>query len=184
MIAIYQPGTGRVVKVSSGHDAIPEGCQTIDLDQAAAALAAEGRALLVVGDQVVEDLGPLEAMLCARLDAEAGAARAELMTAAPGQDLTYLDKEAEARRLVAGAVAGIDPDPADFPMLAPEAEACGVDVGTLAAIVIERADSGRRRRALIEALKAGAKLDIYRAEGRAAKEAAAIVDWSAALEAA
>lgn len=177
MIAFYRLDTGRLVKVSNGHDPLPEGCGQIDLDEVASALAAEGRPLLVQGGLVVEDLAALESMLCARLDAEAGAARARLITIAPGQDLTYLDKEAEARRLVAGA----EPDPAAFPMLGPEAQACGVDVGTLAAIVIERADECRRRRARIECLKAGAKLDVYMAEGRAAKEAAAVVDWEAAL---
>jgi hypothetical protein len=173
MIAFFRADTGRVVKVSSGHDAIPEGCESIELDAAATALAAEGRSLLVVDGLVVEDLAALEAMLFTRIDAEAGAARACLLTIAPGQELTYLDKEAEARRLVDG----VDPDPAAFPMLAPEAQACGVDLGTLAVIVIEKADESRRARGAIEALKAGAKMAVAAAEGRAAKEAAAVVNW-------
>lgn len=175
MIAFYRPEDGRVVKVTNGNDAVPDGCGQVDLDGDAIALAAEGCPLLFQGGAIVEDLTAFESMLFARLDAEAGAVRAQLLTVAPGQELTYLDKEAEARRYVPGA------DPAGFPMLAPEAQGRGLSLAALAVIVIDKADQCRLRRGQVEALKAGAKIAIAAASDRAAKEAAAIVDWELAL---
>jgi hypothetical protein len=77
---------------------------------------------------ITKDLGALRASALARLAAEPG---------------VHALKEAEARRVVAGAT--------DAPLLTPEAAARGVTVAVLASAVIAKADAARAALGVAEA---------------------------------
>ena len=62
-----------------------------------------------------------------QIDIAAGRFRRTFITTAPGQEMTYLQKRQEAERYADGD------DPADYPMLAAEAEALGMTLLALSA---------------------------------------------------
>lgn len=121
---------------------------------------------------------PGDVDLHARISAEAGEVRRRFITDVPGQMGTYLVKEAQARAWVATA----SPDPAEHPHLALEAEATGMSVADVAALVIATADHWRLLDARIEAARRGAIVAVQAAETPEAKLAAAEVDWAAVLD--
>jgi hypothetical protein len=127
------------------------------------------------GTAIVEDLAPLTRDLLARIDAECGAFRARFITTIPGQESTYLEKEREARAWAAAS----GPAAEDYPMIAAEAAARGISINAQAALVIAAANAWRPLAAAIEALRMGAKGAVRAAGTRAAKLAAAAVDWEA-----
>lgn len=127
------------------------------------------------GDALIVDLGPLTAQLLERIDAECGAFRQRFITTVPGQEMTYLEKETQARAFVAGA-------PIEAcPFIGQEAGARGISAAAMAAMVIAQADAWRALGAKIETLRMGAKLAVQMATTREAKLAGAAVNWAGAL---
>lgn len=125
------------------------------------------------GEGWVVDWGPLHAELLARINREAGEFRARFITEIPGQQMTYLDKEAQARGLVAGG------DPAAAPMIVGEAKVRGLKLEQMAALVIGRADELRALGALIEVRRVAAGAAVLAASTVEEKRAASVVDWQA-----
>ena len=123
------------------------------------------------------DLARLDLLLHARIDAEAGAVRMRFITDVAGQELTYQRKESEARAWVA------DPEMplAALPFLSAEMAATGADAATCAATIIAAADAWAAIGSAIEGARIGAKRAVSAAMTAAAKEAAAVVDWDAAV---
>lgn len=95
---------------------------------------------------------PIVADCHARIDGVADRA----FTSSASRAARYIRKETEARAYVAA----VEPDDADFPMLAAEAAARGVTVAVLADNVIAAADKYARLAAGIEALRATARIEI------------------------
>lgn len=85
-------------------------------------------------DHFAAALAAAKAAATERINAAVGAARAALITDIPGQQATYLAKEAEARRVLAG-------DIGDTPYLTAEAAATGRPVADIARTVAATADN-------------------------------------------
>lgn len=146
-----------------------EGCTLTELER-------EPGEYDVVGEDgsVFPDLPKIEAMLLARIDAEAGAVRLRFITDTPGQALTYRKKEDEARDHQAG---GAGP----WPMLEAEAAATEQSVAALAAEVFAAANLWVALGAAIEGARMGAKKSVREAESGQAKRDAAVIDWEALI---
>lgn len=130
--------------------------------------------LVLVDQQWQLDATTLNTLLHARIDQEAGQFRGRFLTVAPGQEMTYLRKEEEARALLAG-------DAGAYAFLDAEARATGRTVEQVAGLVVAQADFWLPLGAAIEGLRMGAKMAVTAATTRADKEAAAVVDWEALL---
>jgi hypothetical protein len=128
------------------------------------------------GEALVEDFGPLNTALLAKIDREAGEFRTRFITSIPGQETTYRLKEDEALAWEDGVS-----DPADFPYLREEAAAKGVNVAAIAELVLATAAQWRGLNPKIEAARTAAKDAVLAANTIAAKQAAASVDWEALL---
>lgn len=121
------------------------------------------------------DVAALDAHLHGLVDAEAGAFRCRFITVVPGQEMTYLRKEAEARDLLAS---GAGP----WPMLAATAAALDQPIAELAQEIVKRSDEWTALGAGIEALRLGAKAAVTAAADAETKRNAAEVDWEALLD--
>lgn len=124
-----------------------------------------------------EDFARLNAALHARIDAAAGEARRPFITVIPAQDVMYQRKAAQARAYQADAGA-------PCPSLALEAAARGMSVADLAAEILAIEDMWLAILDATEAARLGAKARVTAVATRAAKEAAAVVDWEAVVAAA
>ncbi|WP_319484519.1 hypothetical protein [uncultured Cohaesibacter sp.] len=105
----------------------------------------------------------LEAAKSIALDAintKIAAERAALLTDMVGQEMIYLAKEAEAKAWQAE----INPDLADYPLLAAEVGITADDADALAALWLLMADQWRKTAARLEAIRLKAKADIAAAE--------------------
>jgi len=122
-----------------------------------------------------DDPAKIDAMLHGLIDGAAGALRLRYITDVPGQQLTYERKEREARAFLEAD----DPDLAAFPFLAAEASATGVEAEEAAQTIVAAADLWSSIGAAIERTRISAKRAVTEAPDRAAKQAAAIVDWEA-----
>ena len=132
-----------------------------------------------VADGEIElDAARLDEDLVAKVDREAGEFRCRFITDVPGQSVTYLVKEDEARRFKAAA----QPDLALFPMLNATAEGRGLAAIEAADLIIATADSWRALAAKIEGRRERAKREIAGAKTIADKQAAAAVDWEGLLQ--
>ncbi|MBB4858254.1 hypothetical protein HNO88_001573 [Novosphingobium chloroacetimidivorans] len=116
------------------------------------------------------DLDIIKVSYAASIDADADKVRSMFITNTPGQMATYLQKEAEARRVLAG-------DTSDTVFLSAEAAAIGVSVADLAAEVVAQADQWRPLGAAIEAARRKAKVAVANATNLAELAAAAKIDW-------
>jgi len=116
----------------------------------------------------------IEAHLHNQVDAQAGEVRKLFITEVPGQEMTYLRKEAEARKYLDDQ----HPSAANYPLLTAEAAATNQEVANLAQTVIANADAWAIAGAQIEALRVSAKDAISRAESVAEMFDAAAVDWA------
>ncbi len=122
------------------------------------------------GSAFVFDGAAILAAAHAAIDAQAEAVRAQFITAAPGQAMTYLQKEAEARAWAA--------NPATLtPILAGEAEAMGVTIAALAADVIANADAWGLIGGKIEGARRAAKRAATEATDAAGIRAATNINW-------
>lgn len=126
------------------------------------------------GEQWVTTCAVLDPILHAKVDEEAGEIRKRYLTTVPGQEMTYLRKEQEARAFM------LDPE-GSYPFLQAEAQATNVTVAELAAVVLANADIWGEIGAAIEGLRMGAKTAITAATTAADKNAAATVDWDGLL---
>jgi len=124
---------------------------------------------------VALDRAKIDPALQRQIDEAAGAFRQHFITDVPGQELTYLRKEAEARDQTSG---GAGP----WPMLEAEAAATNKTLAELAAEVVARADAWVALGAKIEAARQGAKQAVAASETEDGKRSAAAVDWAALLE--
>jgi hypothetical protein len=128
---------------------------------------------------LVEDLSGLTAMLCRDIDREAGRVRCRYISTGEGQQMTYLDKEAQARACIDDPSPDDDPETSPYPMIAREAARRALSMHDHAALVIAMADYWRPIGALIEDLRQAGHIAVKAATTEEAKRAAALVDWSA-----
>ena len=106
----------------------------------------------------------------AAIDAQAEAARAQFITAAPGQMGTYLNKQAEAAAYLADSAK-------PTPYLTAEAAATGTTVAALAALVHGTATAWLAVDVKIEAARRGAKVAASEATDAAGIWAATNINW-------
>lgn len=163
---IYDAETG--VELSRGMG--PEGCAAIQVPPQGTALIAIPKA---AWDTSPLDLDIVKASMAASVDADAEKVRSIFVTATPGQFATYLEKEAEARRVLAGHTDNLV-------FLPLEAEAIGAALPALAAEVVAQADAWRSIGARIEAARRKAKCALVAASTLAEIATAIQIDWQAA----
>lgn len=121
------------------------------------------------------NLADLKKALTTQVNTAAGAFRLNFITDIPGQQATYLAKEAEAKRWTEDAGQG------DFPYLSAESAATGTSMAAVAALVLATAEQWRALDPRIEGARRGATCGIDAAETAAEARAAAVVDWPALL---
>lgn len=109
---------------------------------------------------IAEDLAPIRARLRDTTCEMAETVRNRYLTPGSSQAITYTRKEAEARAWTAGT------DPASAPFLAAEAEAIGMAIDDLAALVISQADAWVAVGSAIEARRRGLLVAIDEAATR------------------
>lgn len=107
-------------------------------------------------DFVPAPLTPKQVAAKKAVDAAAAQRRACRMTDGFGQEMLYLQKEAEARACVADAA----PDAGAYPLLAAEVGITGATLAEVAVAIIIRADECRADVADIEAVRLSAKQQI------------------------
>ncbi len=108
-------------------------------------------------------LAPRQAAAKAAVDAQAAKCRACCLTNGFGQEMLYLQKEAEARACVSDSA----PEAASYPLLAAEIGITGETLGEVAVAIIIRADEWRADAGAIEAVRLSAKRQIDAATSRA-----------------
>jgi hypothetical protein len=136
------------------------------------------------------DMAPVRAAAHVEIDAAAGAARASVLTMVPGQEMTYLRKEDQARAYLADG----DPDDADYPLLQasvgadayptghPNAGQLVATVAEAAAVVMMVSEAWTNLGAVIERVRLRGKRLVTLAEDQA--EVDAIRAWCQAAYAA
>ncbi|AYJ86209.1 hypothetical protein D3Y57_09830 [Sphingomonas paeninsulae] len=122
---------------------------------------------------ITVDLTPVRGFLTAKIDADAGAFRAQFITVSPGQEMTYVFKAAEAKAWVAGA-----PD-ADFPFMAAEAAAGGRTIADVQTEVAYSSALFIKLGSRIEGARMAAKAAVTAATNIKDMVAASAVDWAA-----
>lgn len=110
------------------------------------------------------DLAAAKSAAIASVNAWAGRERSRHITIAPGQDMIYLAKEAEALRYLADP----DPAPADYPLICAEVGVTAPDAYQIAQIWAQMAALWRQVAAQIEAARLGAIAQIEAAQTEAA----------------
>lgn len=116
------------------------------------------------------DLDAAKAAAINSVNAWAGRERSRHITIAPGQEMIYLTKEAEALRYLADT----DPDPADYPLIVAEVGVTAPDAHQIAQIWAYMADVWRQVAAQIEAARLGTIAQIEAAQTEEAVAAIAI----------
>ncbi len=168
---------------------IPADVVEVTSDDYAALLAAQSSGKLiqpaangypVAVDPPPPSLADAKAAAAATIDAAAGGARARYITVAPGQEATYLLKEAQAR---AYKIAGYpSASVADYQMVNAESQAVygatptAAEIQTATDTIIAQADAWIGKAAQIEQARIGGKRDV--------SNAADLTDVEAALAAA
>jgi hypothetical protein len=104
----------------------------------------------------------------------AGESRARYMVSGPGQETTYLLKGDE---LDALAIEQGTPDPANYPMLASEAQATGMAFEDVVALVATTREQWKQLAAYVEALRRGAIVRIEAATTEQAVRLAIPSNW-------
>jgi len=112
---------------------------------------------------VPPSLGPKQTAAKAAVDAAAAGQRACRLTDGFGQEMLYLQKEAEAR----ACAADVAPNASVYPLLAAEVGITGATLAEVAVAVIIRADECRADMADIEAVRLSAKQQIDAASSTA-----------------
>ena len=141
-----------------------------------------GFAVMIVPRQAVQttdpsgiDMNAIRASYAGSVDQDAEKVRSVFITSTPGQMGTYLVKEAEARRVLAGEAGNTE-------FLTAEAEAVGVSIEELASEVVAQADQWRPVGARIEAARRKAKCAIQAASNLTELAAAIVIDWRLVID--
>lgn len=101
--------------------------------------------------QLAVGLENAKALAIAQTNETRGAARMRFITALPGQDMVYIEKEREARDWVAARASGSNaPDPADYPHLSREVGVTAPDMDAVAQVYLNMAAMFRVFSAVIE----------------------------------
>jgi hypothetical protein len=123
---------------------------------------------------VAPPLVPRQEAAKVAVDAAAAKCRASRLTDGFGQEMLYLQKEAEARACVIDAA----PDTAQYPLLAAEVGSTGATLAEVAVAIIIRADECRADMAAIEAVRLSAKRQVDMATSTAEIESIlAGINW-------
>lgn len=104
-----------------------------------------------------------------KINTEAGQCRQKYMTDIPGQESTYLIKEAKA------FLGDSEPDPSDYPLLVVEAAACNWTLEYTVQYVMQTAAMFRQVAAAVEGLRRGAIIAVESATTQAAIDAATTI---------
>ena len=121
-------------------------------------------------------LAAAQATATLRVNVGAGAVRRAYITDIPGQEMIYLQKEAEA----VAWLADDDPDPADYPFLSAEVGSTADTLGNVAQVYLNMAALFRQVGAGLEHLRLGAIAAIEGA-GTVAEIDAAVAAFESAL---
>lgn len=166
----YDPATGQPTHTFEGEDDLAPAGDWIDIG----ALEYPLSSYQVEAGQLVDgDLAPARSAAIARVNAAAAQVRARYMTQLPGQEMIYLEKEAEAQRFLAA-----DPTPTDltdFPFLAAETGFTAPTAAEVAQVYIARAGTYRQVGAQLEGTRMEAIATIEAATLRAEIQAAAAI---------
>ena len=145
------------------HPLPPKPGDSATFDPAAGAWVRDAAALAA-------DLAAAKSAAIAQVNAWAGRERGRHITIAPGQDMIYLAKEAEALRYLADP----DPSPADYPLICAEVGVTAPDAYQIAQIWAYMSAMWRQVAAQIEAARLGTIAQIEAAQTEAAVDAIAI----------
>lgn len=107
--------------------------------------------------EFTENLPLLKANAKAKIDEVAGQVRAKFVTSVPGQDATYISKEAECR---AYAAANYPADLTNYPWVSCEAEATGLTAQEAADAIILQANQWKVLGSTIEKIRRGGKIEV------------------------
>lgn len=121
------------------------------------------------------DLAWLRAQLIARIDQEAGEVRAQFITVAPGQEMTYMTKWQEAKAWASGN------DPETAPFLKMEAEMTDTTIDAIAALVLATVQGWLSIGPKIEGARRRGNVLIDAAATSQEACAAAQIDWPAVI---
>jgi hypothetical protein len=165
---VYEIASGLALYRGSGYEGIA-GTQKLE----------PGEAIMLVPSQALAspreiNLDVIKASYCASVDQDADKVRSMFITNTPGQMATYLEKEAEARRVLAG-------DTSSTLFLSTEAAALDRPISDLAAEVIGQADQWRPIGARIEAARRKTKVALTAATNLTALAEAIKIDWPAVV---
>lgn len=109
----------------------------------------------------------------AQVNRQAGESRSRYITVTPGQEATYIMKEAEVKAYLAAE----NPVDTDYPILKAEADACGMTLAAVASLVSSTAAAWRQVAAQIEGLRRGAIVAIESATTGAQIDQALAITW-------
>lgn len=118
---------------------------------------------VIDGDLVMSSIEGKRAGVIERVNTAIGEIRARYITVLPGQEILYMQKEAEARAFLADP----DPDLTDYPLIAAEIGITGVDAQQVAQIYLNLANILRSTAAQLEQIRLGA---VSAAEGATLSE--------------
>lgn len=175
---IYDPKTGAILRSGSSHDEADARNQMQEGEAIIIGEAIRDDLFVIQNGKPVDrvateaELVELRRQVKARIDRDAGFARASILTIAEGQDYVYLRKLAEAEQVI-NLAAGA----ADVPMVAAEAEADGMALAQKASQIVAAARAASAALSRIEIRRKAAKANIDAATTRADIEAAAVIDW-------
>jgi hypothetical protein len=164
---IYDIASGESIMTDHG----PGGGAGIQLEEGWAVMAIPREAMRPLGRV---DLETIKTSYNATVDADADKVRGLVITNYPGQIGTYLEKEAEARRILAG-------NTSDLCYLSLEAQRFGVTLEERAQVVIDTANEWRPINGRIEDLRVGAKKAITEATNLTQIAQATKINWQAAI---
>ncbi|WP_273523937.1 hypothetical protein [Rhodosalinus sediminis] len=166
----YDPATGTPLHTYDGDDDLAPAGDWIDIGALGGPLASYQ---VDAGSLVDSDLAPARSAAIARVNAAAAEVRARYVTQIPGQEMIYLEKEAEAARYLAA-----DPTPSDlteFPFLAAETGFTAPTAAEVAQTYLDRAAHYRQIGAQLEGTRMEAISIIEAATLRAEIESAAAI---------
>lgn len=119
-------------------------------------------------ESVQREVARLAARYIAEIDAQIGEVRRQFITALPGQEMIYLEKEVEARALLSAPQV----DLADYPFIAAEVGITGETGEQVAQVILNLAAQWRVIGSGLERLRISMKDNLQRATSVAQVEAA------------
>lgn len=163
---VYNLATGSVLRAGTCLD------QDFDGQAQAGEGVIEASASAIIVAEV--NLQPVKDSAAAAVDLQAEEVRSRFLAIGSGQAMTYLAKQAE-------AVAVLANPSVPTPFLTAEADATGVTVAALAAVVQANAVAWQTIGAAIEAARRKARVEIEAATNVAEIHTAATINWQAVL---